>query len=128
MILCSADTWLKLFPALFETYRPPAFLSKSLSINAYTLSEFAPLTAIAILPISFGKPVCNFSQLAPPSVDLYKPLPAPPLITFQGNLPCSHMAAYNMLGFFASIDNSAQPVLSLMYKIFFHVVPPSVLL
>src|SRR3989339_105104 len=119
MILCSAETWLKLFPALF---------AKSLSINAYTLSEFAGLTAIAILPISLGKPLLNFSQLAPPSVDLYNPLPGPPLITFQGSLPWSHMAAYNMLGFFASMDNSAHPVLSLMYKIFFHVVPPSVLL
>ena len=118
--------WLHVFPAFSETYIPPASFVKSLSISAYTFSEFARLTVIAILPISFGKPSCILFQVVPPSVDLYKPLPGPPLVTFQGVRPCSHIAAYKMVGLFISIDNSAQPVLSSINKTLFQVAPPSI--
>src|SRR5579871_1315404 len=105
---------------------PPASLLKSLSINAYTFSELLLQTAIAILPIPSGNPFFIFSQCSPPSVDLYRPLPGPPLITCQGLRPCSHMAAYKMEGLFMSIDNSEQPVISFTNKTFFQVTPPSV--
>src|SRR5258705_13796649 len=84
---------LHFLPALFDTNRPPASLSESLSIRAYTFSGFERLTAIDILPISSGSPSFSFSHVSPPSVDLYRPLPGPPLTTCQGSRPCSHIAA-----------------------------------
>src|SRR6185436_6835681 len=79
-----------------------------------------------ILPISSGNPSFIFSHVSPLSVDLYKPLPGPPLITFHGSRPCSHIAAYRMRGLLMSIESSDAPVLSSTYKTFFHVAPPSV--
>src|ERR1700752_325217 len=116
---------LHFFPPLVETNRPPASLSESLSMRAYTLSGFERLTAIDILPSSSGKPSFNFSHVSPLSVDLYRPLPGPPLITFHGSRPCSHIAAHRMRGLVMSIDNSDAPVLSSTAKTSFHVAPPS---
>src|SRR5437762_5898474 len=116
---------LHFLPASFETKRPPASLSESLSIRAYTFSGFERLTAMAILPISSGKPSFILSHVSPSSVDLYRPLPGPPLMTFHGSRPCSHIAAYRIRGFVMSIDSSAAPVFSSTKRTFFQVLPPS---
>ena len=71
-------------------------------------------TEIADLPIFVGNPSFNFSQVSPPSIDLYIAQPSPPLFTTQGKRRCSHMVAYKILGFVISILKSAQPVFSLI--------------
>ena len=57
---------LKDFPPLSERYNPLF----SASAMTYTISEFAPETDTSVLPIIFGKPVSNFFQFKPPSIDL----------------------------------------------------------
>ena len=78
------------------------FIATNLSIG-YTFSTIAQTrpvlageTATPILPLRpFGKPGLSVRsvQVVPPSVERKRPLPGPPLITFQGSRPCSHIAA-----------------------------------
>ena len=67
-------------------------------------------------------------QVSPPSVDLKKPLPGPPLDIWYSMRYASHSAAYITLGFLRSIATSTAPVLALRNSTFFQVLPPSVLL
>src|SRR5690348_10702744 len=75
-----------------------------------------------------GKPWLwlRFVQCAPPSVDLYSPLPGPPLTSAHGKRCASHIAAYSTCELCGSITRSIVPVLSSIQKIFCHVCPPSV--
>src|SRR5688572_16249782 len=87
--------------------------------------------ATPILPnCPAGKPSSleSFFHVLPPSTVICKPLPAPPLFKFHGVLLNCHIAAMSLFGFDGSITRSAQPVVSLAYKILFHVSPPSVVL
>src|SRR5574340_169904 len=56
------------------------------------------------------------------------PLPGPPLENVQARRIICHMVAYNTCGFFGSIARVIAPVSSLTYKIFFQLLPPSLLL
>src|SRR5215213_1651492 len=77
-----------------------------------------------------GKPSSfpNFFQFFPPSTVRYMPLPPPPLVKLQGVLLCCHMLAISLFGLEGSITNSAQPLVSFVYKTRFHVSPPSTVL
>ncbi len=128
MSLWSPLTRVHFAPASEETNRPPCSLLESLSMRAYTLLGFARDTAMAIFPFAFGRPLWMGFQVSPPSTDLYKPLPLPPEITFHGFRICSHIAAYNTCGLCTSILSSLAPLRELVYRVFFHVFPPSVVL
>src|SRR6056300_140734 len=128
MSLWSADTLVQFSPESSDTNKPPFSCLESLSMSATTLEGLALDTAMAIFPFSSGRPFSNKVQCAPPSTVLYKPLPTPPLTTCQGNLWCSHIAAYNTSGFCISIDNSAAPLRLFTKSCFFQFLPPSVVL
>jgi hypothetical protein len=67
-------------------------------------------------------------QCSPASVDLNKPLPAPPDTSFHGRRTACHSPAYSTSGFEGSRIRSAAPVESFRYSTLFHVFPPSVVL
>src|SRR5580765_1107984 len=77
-----------------------------------------------------GNPLLDGRHVVPPSVDLYRPLPAisidAPLRTSHGATRAAHNAAYNTCGFAGSITSSAAPVFSSLYKTFSKLFPPSV--
>src|SRR6266705_4163720 len=86
---------------------------------------------ILILPTSpCGSPGLRVisRHVSPPSVDLYRPLPGPPLDIWYSTRYASHSAANITFGFRRSIATSAAPVLPSLNSTFFHVVPPSELL
>src|SRR5437870_673214 len=100
-------------------------------MSAYTRFGSAPDTATPIFPSSpAGRPgarVISF-HVSPPSVDLYKPLPGPPLDIVYSVRNASHSAAYITFGFLRSIEMSTAPVLLSRYSVLRHVRPPSMLL
>src|SRR6188474_560647 len=67
-------------------------------------------------------------HVSPPSVDLKRPLPGPPLDIWYSTRNASHRAAYITFGFLRSIEMSTAPVLSSRKSVFFQLFPPSVLL
>src|SRR5437588_1571593 len=70
-------------PPLSERKMPPS----SASTIAHTRSGFAGETATPILPtVPRGRPGARVSsvQVSPPSVDLKRPLPCPPLSNVHG--------------------------------------------
>ena len=67
----------------------------------------------------------NSVQVAPPSVDLNRPLPGPPLERECGVRDTSQSAAYNVSGAFGSIERSTAPVLASRNSTRSHVLPPS---
>ena len=67
-------------------------------------------------------------HVSPPSVDLNRPLPGPPLDIVYSRRNASHSAAYMTFGFRASIEMSTPPVCSSRKSVRFQVLPPSVLL
>src|SRR4051812_42326794 len=67
-------------------------------------------------------------QVSPPSVDLNKPLPGPPLDIWYSTRYASQRAANITFGVLRSIAISTAPVLSLRNSVLFHVLPPSALL
>ena len=78
----------------------------------------------------FGSPglrVISF-HVSPPSVDLKRPLPGPPLDIWYSTRYASHNAANITFGFLRSMAMSTAPVLPLRNSTFFHVLPPSVVL
>src|SRR5436305_971445 len=86
-----------------------------------------------------GSPLADLSssdrQLAPPSVDLKRPLPdgalgpSPPERKVHPLRRKSHMPAYSVCGSLLSIDSIEQPVERLPpASTFAHVLPPSVVL
>src|SRR5207249_7811760 len=85
-------------------------------------------TVILIFPRTpAGKPLfLEISvQESPPSVDLNRPLPSPPLsIRYGLRLICQN-AAYIVFGFDGSSIRSLAPVSELRYRIFCQVFPPS---
>ena len=67
-------------------------------------------------------------QVSPPSVDLNRPLPGPPLDIVYSVRNASHIAAKITLGLLRSIQRSTAPVLLSRKRTLRHVAPPSVLL
>src|SRR5436853_3322703 len=67
-------------------------------------------------------------QCSPPSVDLNRPLPGPPLDMPHSLRYASQSAAYITSGLLGSIEMSTPPVLSSRYSTLRHVLPPSVVL
>src|SRR5919204_3168275 len=67
-------------------------------------------------------------HVSPPSVDLNRPLPGPPLDIWYSIRYASHSAANTTLGLRRSIATSAAPVLPSRNSTCFHVLPPSMLL
>src|SRR6185369_7009408 len=65
-------------------------------------------------------------QVTPPSVDLNKPLPGPPLSRPHVCISSGHMPAYKTFGLFGSISRCAQPLFSSVNSTRVHVLPPSV--
>src|ERR1700743_567338 len=65
-------------------------------------------------------------QCSPPSVDLNRPLPGPPLDIWFSLRYASHIAAYMMFGFVSSISMSTAPVAGPRSRTLRHVAPPSV--
>ena len=118
------DNNAQVLPASSERYNPDFFFSVSTIANTrlgLTLETLNP-----ILPIKSGKPSVNFIQVTPSSVDFHIAEPFPPLDTVQGNLRCSHEAAYKTRGLVISIVREAIPVLSLIYNTRFQLTPPSI--
>src|SRR6266581_2954034 len=114
-------------PASSERNKPPF----SFSTMAYTRFGSAPETATPILPSSpAGNPEFRVSsvQFSPPSVDLKRPLPGPPLDIWYSLRYASQSAAYITFGFVRSIEMSTAPVLASRKSTRRHVLPPSVLL
>src|SRR5215469_8449956 len=95
-------------------------------MSAYTRSELAA-TATPIFPYGpFGKPCSSRCfQVVPPSLERYRPLPAPPLSMFHEVRRACHNAAKRMLGLRGSNATSIPPVFSSLYRTFSHVLPPS---
>src|SRR5258708_20137816 len=66
-----------------------------------------------------------FVHVLPPSVDLYSPLPGPPLFRLHGVRYTSHKDANRVLGFLGSKTTSIAPVFESLYRTFCQVAPPS---
>src|SRR5205814_6209433 len=75
----------------------------------------------------FGSPGLRVSSVhvSPPSVDLKRPLPGPPLDICHDTRYASHIAAYRMFGLFRSMARSIAPVLLSRKRTLRHVLPPS---
>src|SRR5258705_4131948 len=75
-----------------------------------------------------GSPVARVISVhvSPPSVDLKRPEPGPPLDIVYSFRKASHSAAYITLGVVRLKAMSIAAVLSSRYRTFFHVRPPSV--
>ena len=78
--------------------------------------------------LASGRPFITFSQVSPPSIVLYNDVSFPPSSKRQGLRLKVHIPAYIILGLLISIVMSAQPVSSSIYKIFFQLLPPLVVL
>ena len=65
-------------------------------------------------------------QCSPPSVDLYKPLPGPPLDIEYSTRKASQSAAYITFGLCGSIEMSMPPDFASLNNTRRHVLPPSV--
>src|SRR5688572_11095385 len=90
---------------------------------------FAGDTATPILPIGFtGIPGFDVSSVhvSPPSVDFHSPLRPPPASIPHGERWNFHIAAKRMRGLVGSTERSVAAVESLMKRIFFHDLPPSI--
>src|SRR5213076_149771 len=90
--------------------------------------ESPPETLTPIRPtIPEGKPLFRVIsvQVSPPSVDLKRPLPTPPLDICHDTRYASHIAAYRMFGLFRSMARSIAPVLLSRKRTLRHVLPPS---
>src|SRR3982751_1337746 len=114
-------------PASSELNRPPFCDSTS----AYTRFESAPETATPILPTTpDGRPGLRVISVhvSPASVDLYNPLPGPPLDIWYSTRYASHNAANMTVGRLRSMAMSTAPVLLSRNSLRCHVFPPSVLL
>ena len=68
----------------------------------------------------------NFGYADYPEVNFKLSFPPEANTVSYTHLDVYKRQAYNIRGLFISIDNSAQPVFSSTYKIFFQVTPPSV--
>src|SRR5215470_2910088 len=114
---------IQLSPPSSERNSPPSFDS----IRAYTRLGSAPETDTPMRPmIPEGKPwPSRRVHVAPPSIDLYNPLLAPPLLRLHGLRYTSHKDAKRVLALLGSKTTSIAPVLLSLYNTFCHVVPPS---
>ena len=81
---------------------------------AYTRFGSAPDTLTPILPHTpLGRPSpSSFFQVSPPSVDLKRPLPGPPLSKPQGERRIWYIPAKSTRGFEGSMARSTAPVFS----------------
>src|SRR5438105_1828480 len=97
------------------------------SINANTRFGFDGATARPIRPYgSCGRPLpVRRCHVAPPLVDLYNPLPGPPLLELQPVRRYCHIAAYIVFGVLFDVARSAAPVSLSMKSVLFQVLPPS---
>src|SRR5512146_574483 len=97
-------------------------------MSAYTRFGSAPDTVTPIRPSGpAGRPLPSSRfHVLPASVDLYNPLPGPPLLRLQGVRYASHIAANSVLGLVGSKTTSMPPVLSLTNSTRCQVAPPSV--
>src|SRR5688500_4121295 len=100
----------------------------SFSMIAYPRLLSAPDTDTPSLPQRpVGSPgflVISIHE-SPPSVDLKRPLPGPPLDMLHGVRCASHRAAKMTFGFFGSIERSTPPVFSSLNSVRRQVLPPS---
>src|SRR3954466_5471856 len=114
-------------PPSSELNSPPF----SFSTSAYTRFESAPEMATLILPTSpCGSPGLRVisRHVSPPSVDLNRPLPGPPLDIWYSTRYASHRAANITFGLRRSICTSTAPVLLSRNSLRCQVLPPSALL
>src|SRR5260221_864375 len=114
----------QVLPASSDLKSPPF----SFSTSAYTRLELAPDTAMPMRPMTpDGRPGLRVIsvQVSPPSVDLNRPEPGPPLDIVYSFRNASHRAAYMTFGLERSIAMSMAPVLSSRSSKRFHVFPPS---
>src|SRR6187402_3941919 len=89
----------------------------------------AAVTARFPLPISsLGKPAPPGVHVSPPSVLLKKPPAREPEMIVHGFRSMRFIQAYTVFGLPGCNSTSIAPVLSFMYNVFFHVLPPSVVL
>src|SRR5215467_2032779 len=114
-------------PASSDLNKPPC----SFSTMVYTRFGSAPDTATPIFPSTpAGRPCARVISVhvSPPSVDLNKPLPGPPLDMVYSFRYASHIAAKTTFGLCGSIETSTAPVLEPRSSTLRHVLPPSVVL
>src|ERR1035437_2894868 len=112
-------------PASSERNSPPFSCSTSATTRFASTDE----TEMPILPsIPAGSPcACVISvHVSPPSVDLYIPLPGPPLDICHSLRYASQSAAYMTFGFFWSISTSMPPDAGPLYRTLRQLFPPSV--
>ncbi len=72
-----------------------------------------------------GRPSFSRSQVSPPSVERYSPLPGPPDTSSQGWRTNCHIAANSTRGLPGAMTKSAAPVVSFTNSTFCQVLPPS---
>src|SRR5215831_13407293 len=123
-MLRSSLTFFHVAPASSDAKVPPSLAS----ICAYTRFESAPDTDIPILPRTpLGMPGWReiSVQWSPPSVDLNRPLPGPPLDIMFATRKASQSDVYITSGLLGSKTISMPPVLSSRNRILSHVFPPS---
>src|SRR5688572_15638702 len=92
---------------------------------------FVRATSMSIFPMSFdGRPFVRRDQVSPPSVDLKRPpsVAGPPLMMSQPLRNPRYIPAYSSLGFAGLIASTRAPVELLTKRVFFHVLPPSIVL
>ena len=127
----------QVLPASFDRYS--AFSGGTASMNAYTTSGLEGATATATRPHGLGgrpaAPAGSSVHVAPPSVLLNSPdalgavALSPPERNVQPLRRKSHIPAYSVLGFNASIESIEQPVDRLApFSTLVHVFPPSLVL
>ena len=94
---------------------------------AYTRLGFDRANAIVTFPIVWvGSPLpLSFFQVSPPSLDVNRPLPGPPLSRPQVFISSCHMPAKAMRGLLGSSTTSEQPVFLSTKRTLSHVLPPS---
>src|SRR4030095_3218154 len=102
--------------------------SSALTVTHTPLSLAGDM-ASPILPLRpLGRPglFVMSVQVSPPSVDLYKPLSGPPLLSPQQSRRACQTAANRRRGLLGSKDRSAAPASALLQSTCSQVLPPSV--
>src|SRR5215217_5427193 len=82
-------------------------------------------TIFPVVRVGSPLPESRF-QVTPPSVDLKRPLPGPPLSRPHVWISIGHMPANTIRGLLGSISRWAQPLFSSVNNTRSHVLPPSV--
>src|SRR5215510_197924 len=111
---------------------PPSSERNNAPFSASTIprtrSDLAGEVTAPIFPLMpVGRPglLVSSTQVAPPSVDLYRLLSGPPLERLQGVRCTSQSAAYRIRGLLGSRDRSMAPAFALRNSTCSQVLPPS---